>query len=144
VTGSPLPGKGTGGCLCGRVRYRVAGPLRPIVACHCGQCRRTSGHHTAATACRRGDLAVEGEDALTWYESTPGVRRGFCGRCGSSLFWDRDGSDTLSIFAGSLDQPSGLRMVMHIFTEDAGDYYQIADGLPGLPQGGHGVAMPGD
>ncbi len=43
---------------------------------------------------------------------------------------------------GSLDQPSGLQLVMHIFTDDAGDYYQIADGLPGLPQGRGEVALP--
>ena len=50
----------TGGCLCGAVRYRVAGPLRDVVACHCGQCRRSSGHHAAATAARRGDLGGGG------------------------------------------------------------------------------------
>ena len=42
----------TGGCLCGAVRYRVAGPLRDVVACHCAQCRRSSGHFAAATAAR--------------------------------------------------------------------------------------------
>ena len=39
----------TGGCLCGGVRYRVAGRLLPVVACHCGQCRRTLGHFGAYT-----------------------------------------------------------------------------------------------
>ena len=39
----------TGGCLCGGVRYEVDGPLRDVVACHCSQCRRTSGHFVAAT-----------------------------------------------------------------------------------------------
>ena len=46
----------TGGCLCGGVRYAVTGPLRDIIACHCEQCRRSSGHFVAATACRREQI----------------------------------------------------------------------------------------
>jgi len=42
-----------GRCLCGAVRYELRGPLRPVVACHCNMCRRTSGHFAAATAARR-------------------------------------------------------------------------------------------
>ena len=56
----------TGGCLCGAVRYRVDGPLDPVVACHCTQCRRSSGHHVAATGARREDVTIEGE--VAWYE----------------------------------------------------------------------------
>jgi len=40
----------TGGCLCGGVRYRATGPLRHVIACHCGQCRKTSGHFAAMTS----------------------------------------------------------------------------------------------
>jgi hypothetical protein len=40
--------RATGGCLCGAVRYEVRGPLRPVVYCHCTQCRRTSGHFSAS------------------------------------------------------------------------------------------------
>jgi hypothetical protein len=123
----------SGGCLCGAVRYRVDGPLDAVVACHCGQCRRASGHHAAATGARRGDVTIEGE--VAWYESTPGViRRGFCPVCGSNLFWDRMASDRLDIWAGTLDGPTGLGLVRHIFVADKGDYYTIADGLPQHPQ----------
>ncbi|MDQ7071565.1 MAG: hypothetical protein Q9M48_12655 [Rhodobacterales bacterium] len=38
-----------GGCNCGRVTYRVRGPLRPVIACHCSQCRKASGYFVAAT-----------------------------------------------------------------------------------------------
>lgn len=41
-----------GGCLCGEVRYRVTGPMRDIIGCHCSQCRRTTGHYLPATATR--------------------------------------------------------------------------------------------
>jgi hypothetical protein len=119
----------TGGCLCGAVRYRVDGPLDPVVACHCTQCRRSSGHHAAATGARREDIAIEGE--VAWYESTPGtIRRGFCPVCGSNLFWDRMASPKLDIWAGTIDGATGLRLVGHIYVADKGDYYAIADGLP--------------
>ncbi len=136
------PRETTGCCLCGAVRYVVRGPLRSIIACHCTQCRKVSGHHLAATACRRDDLSVSGSESVIWYRSSPGVRRGFCGLCGSHLFWDDESRDLISIFAGTLDSPTGLEMVMHIFTDDAGDYYQITDGLPALPQGGSRVPLP--
>jgi hypothetical protein len=117
----------TGGCLCTAVAYRVTGPMRAVIACHCGQCRRTSGHHVAATSVPRDRVLIEGE--VTWYRSSPSARRGFCGRCGSNLFWD-GGGETLSIHAGTLDGATGLRMDRHIFCADKGDYYDIADGLP--------------
>ena len=75
-----------GGCLCGAVRYQVAGPLRPVVYCHCTQCRRNTGHYMAATAARHRDFRLTGEAQLRWYESSDAARRGFCGRCGSTLF----------------------------------------------------------
>lgn len=129
----------SGGCLCGAVRYRVAGELRPVVACHCEQCRRTSGHHVAATAARRRDLTIEGEANLTWYRSSDFAQRGFCRFCGGNLFWQRDGAAQVSIMAGSLDPGSGLSTAAHIFVSDKGDYYDIADGQPQLEQGGHGL-----
>ncbi len=116
-----------GGCLCGRVRYRVTGPLRPVVACHCRMCRKTSGHHVAATAAPPDRVAITGEPK--WYRSSPQAERGFCPECGSNLFWRTE--DHLSIFAGTLDEaPADLRLVGHIFCAEKGSYYEIADGLP--------------
>ncbi len=120
----------SGGCACGAVRYRVGGSLRPVVACHCIECRRMSGHYAAATACRREELQVSPDAPLRWWSSSAGHRRGFCAECGSLLFWEREGAAGVSIFAGTLDRPSGLRLAGHIFTAEKGDYYDIADGLP--------------
>jgi len=117
----------TGGCLCGQVSYQVTGPMRPVVACHCQQCRKASGHHVAATSCARGDIAVSGD--VTWYQSSDTARRGFCGTCGSNLFWDGAGKN-LSIFAGSLDGTTGLKLIGHIFCAEKGDYYDLVDDLP--------------
>lgn len=120
----------SGSCLCGEITYTVSGPLRPVIACHCQQCRKTSGHHVAATSARREDITIEGTP--TWYASSPTARRGFCGTCGSQLFWDGPGVN-LSIFAGSLDGETGVTLAGHIFCANKGDYYQIADGAPQAP-----------
>jgi len=119
--------KTRGSCLCGAVSFQVSGPLRPVVACHCNQCRKASGHHVAATSAARADVTVTG--AVSWYQSSDTARRGFCGTCGSPLFWDGPG-ENLSILAGSLDGATGLSMAGHIFCADKGDYYEIDDGLP--------------
>ncbi len=120
-----------GGCLCGAVRYTVNGPLRPVVSCHCVQCRKTSGHYVAATSARRSDITISGE--VKWYRSSDHARRGFCPVCGSNLFWDGAGKN-LSIFAGTIDGATGLRTAGHIFVADKGDYYEISDGLPQAAQ----------
>jgi hypothetical protein len=132
----------TGGCACGAVRYSASGDLRPVVACHCSQCRKAFTNYGAFTAVARGGLAVDDEAAVTWYESSPGVRRGFCRRCGSALFWDRAAAGYVSIAAGTLDQPSGLTQVRHIYVADKADFYQLGDGLEQLPQGQPGSSWP--
>ena len=114
----------TGSCLCGAVRYSVSGKLRPVIGCHCTQCRKTSGHHVAATGAARADIAISGR--VRWYRSSPAARRGFCPVCGSNLFWDGPGSH-LSIFAGTLDGDAGLRLAGHIYCADKGAYYDIPD-----------------
>ncbi|MGR3436259.1 MAG: GFA family protein [Shimia sp.] len=116
-----------GSCLCGAVTYWVNGPLRPVIACHCQQYRKISGHYGAATSAPRDAVAVTGE--VTWYASSTTARRGFCGTCGSSLFWDGPGGN-LSIWAGTLDGPTGLREAGHIFCTDEGDYYDLPEDLP--------------
>jgi hypothetical protein len=127
------PARHEGGCLCGAVRYVVRGALRPVVNCHCGQCRRFHGHHGAYSGAARGNVTFTSDTGLRWYRSSPLARRGFCGICGASMFYDRDGRDLLAIAAGSLDRPTGLKTVRHIFTADRGDYYEISDGLEQLP-----------
>ncbi len=123
----------TGGCECGAVRYEVHGPLRDVVNCHCGQCRRTHGHFAAYSAVARADLAMIENRGLKWYRSSDSARRGFCGECGGSLFWDAPGRDYVAVAAGTLTAPTGLKTAGHIFVADKGDYYEIADGLPRWP-----------
>lgn len=121
----------TGGCLCGAVTYKATAPLRPVIACHCQQCRKTSGHHVAATSAPRECIEIEGE--VRWYMSSDDAKRGFCAICGSNLFWDGQGQN-LSIFAGTLDSPTDISLAGHIYCADKGDYYEINDELPKADQ----------
>lgn len=116
----------TGHCLCGAVTFRGRWEQAGFKACHCGQCRRWSGHFWAGADAL--DLAVEGP--VKWYRSSDEAKRGFCPECGSSLFWRQIGSERVAVGPGAVDEPTGLRLAGHIFVTDKGDSYEIADGLP--------------
>jgi hypothetical protein len=132
----------TGGCLCGAVTYAVYGTLRDVVNCHCSKCRRIHGHVSAYASTRREHLLLSEQRGLKWYRSvtdeTPNVYRGFCQECGSSLFWDPRDNDFIYISAGTLDAPTGLRTIGHVWTSQAGDYYEISDGLKTFTESSHG------
>ena len=90
----------TVGVLCGAVKYEVRGELRPVWNCHCGQCRKFHGHFGAYTNAKNKDITIVGRTNLKWFVSSKLARRGFCGKCGSSLFWQRFKGDGISIAAG--------------------------------------------
>jgi len=116
----------TGSCECGAVVFELSGKLRDVVACHCGQCRKTSGHYCAATSGPTPQLNLRQSKGLSWYRSSDVARRGFCKECGSSLFYQLDDEGRTSVGAGTLDGATGVRTTKHIYVKDKGDYYDIA------------------
>lgn len=112
-----------GSCLCGAVVFEADQPLRPVIACHCTQCRKTSGHYWAATSVPLDGFHLMREEGLRWYRSSPKADRGYCGQCGSSLFWRPDGEGRISIAAGALDGQTGLAIASQWHLDHAGDYY---------------------
>jgi hypothetical protein len=75
-------------------------------------------------------VSITGSESLTWFQSSEKVRRGFCSKCGSWLFWEPVFRDWTSVALGSIDGETGLQLERHIFVASKGDYYSIADGLP--------------
>lgn len=120
----------SGACLCGSVRFVVTGDLKDPDACHCRQCRRVSGHVWASTDVPDHRLTITGEDHVRWFQSSAKVKRGFCGTCGSALFWKPIHQPRMAVAMGAFDKPTDTHLEMHIFVGDKGDYYDIADGLP--------------
>lgn len=119
-----------GSCLCGAVTFEVAGDLPRPDACHCGNCRKHSGHYFASTDVPKSAVTIRDEEKVSWYQSSEKVRRGFCATCGSSLFWDPLFRDKIAVAMGAFDTPTNTRLHVHIFVADKGDYYDIADRLP--------------
>lgn len=120
-----------GSCLCGGVQFTLTEPLRNSVACHCVQCRKTSGHYVSATQVEAEQLQIDRDESLRWYQSSPEAQRGFCGTCGSSLFWKHEADNgAVSVMSGTLDGPTGITTEIHIFAAFKGDYYDIPDNVP--------------
>jgi hypothetical protein len=119
-----------GGCLCGAVRYQVKGRLRDIVNCHCSMCQRLHGNFGPHSKARKVNIEVTKDDGLSWYKTSAVAQRGFCRNCGSSLFWQPFDLDATGIIAGSLDGPTHLKTLGHIFVGEKADFYEITDGLP--------------
>lgn len=119
-----------GGCLCGAVRYEVRGPLRDIVNCHCSMCQKLHGNFGPHTKARKVNIKITNSDGLAWYKTSEIAQRGFCLKCGSSLFWEPFYLDATGIIAGSLDDTTGLKTMGHIFVGEKPGFYEITDNNP--------------
>jgi hypothetical protein len=119
----------SGGCLCGRVRYQASGEGSNLCFCHCTSCRRAIGAPMVpwVTFAARSFTMVQGQ--LAQYCSSPGVTRGFCAACGTSMTYRRDDrSDEIDVTVSSLDDPAVLVPEAHIWVEDKVPWVAIADG----------------
>jgi hypothetical protein len=109
----------TGGCLCGAVRYRVLGAPRSTSLCHCESCRRATGGPSLAWAIFDEDSVAIEQGEIAIYASTPGVERGFCARCGTSLTYRRANRPGLfDVTTASLDDPNAFPPSKEIWTEE--------------------------
>ena len=119
-----------GRCNCGGVAFRARNLRETVTFCHCDECRRFCGHHWAATVAPVEDVTFSADATLTWYAHRTDDARGFCGRCGASLFYRPADGSYLGIAPGTLDAPTGLRLGRHIWACEKGDYYALAEGVP--------------
>jgi hypothetical protein len=101
-------------------------PIRDVLVCHCRQCAQWTGYAVAATAVSAANFKlVSGADELKWYISSEHAERGFCGVCGSSLLWKPKDGSRMSVLAGALEAPTGLKVLAHIHVGSKSDYYDI-------------------
>ena len=111
-----------GHCLCGAVNVRATPVRRHVEACHCTMCRRWGGSALLGVQCG-GDVAIEGEAQVVRYRSSDWAERGFCGRCGSHLFYRYLPLDTYSFTAGLFPDDVLLPLAEEIFVDEQPAYY---------------------
>ena len=116
-------------CLCGGIQLITKGPLRHVSNCHCNQCMKTHGNYAAYTDTPEKDIQFIKKRTLKWFKSSKKAKRGFCNKCGGSMFFKSLGSDMISIAAGMLKNPTKLKTTMNIFIKGKLDYYNLDNKL---------------
>ena len=117
-------------CLCGNIQLRTYGYHRDVENCHCIQCMKTHGHYAAYTNVHEQNVKFLKKRTLKWFRSSKKAKRGFCRKCGASLFFKVIGSKNISIAAGMFNGPTKLKTKMNIFVKGKPDYYRLDNRLP--------------
>ena len=130
-----IPGTYTGGCLCGRIRYRAQGVPDNPSHCHCETCRRASGAAFVSWATFPGDGFTFTDGKPARYDSSAIAFRRFCPDCGTQLtFQFHDSPDRIDLTLASLDHPEAIVPLDHIWTKRRIPWIRLADGLPQFTQ----------
>ena len=123
-----------GGCLCGAIRYRLAGPSLFVSQCCCKDCQKATGTgHTTIVGIHKDQLAIEGAPATytNTGESGGRVTRHFCGTCAGPLYTSGDlPGDVIMVQAGSLDDPGAIAPQSVIYLKDAVNWDHFDPALP--------------
>ena len=129
----------TGGCMCGAVRFEAVGEPIVVTHCHCESCRRHTG---APLVSFEAGQVIFTEGERRTYASSPGVKRAFCGDCGTTLTWESDprGQSLIEFHIGTLDEPNALPPSTHVFHGERLAWFDTADRLPRYREGRHDAA----
>ena len=120
-----------GGCLCGAVRYLCQGKPNWVAHCHCRSCRRACGSAMVTWAGFPAENYTIVQGSPRSHESSKGVRRRFCGDCGTPLTYESERfPGEVHVTVGSLDRPEDMPPRGHVFTEEQIPWLHIADQLP--------------
>ena len=122
----------SGRCLCGALRYSFeASAVLEQNFCHCESCRRATASPVTAFVIVRADAFRWTGGAPSTYVSSPGVTRGFCGTCGTPVFyWNDDRPDQVDLYSATLDAPETAAPEEHSFWSERLPWTPVADDLP--------------
>lgn len=132
-----------GGCFCGAVRYVASGDPRTLCVCHCESCRWATGAPMVAWATFVGAQFRLLRGELAEYASSPGVVRGHCADCGTSLTYShasRPGE--VDVTVASFDDAATLAPTAHIWVQDKLPWIKLGDGLPQYATTLDGTPLP--
>lgn len=108
-----------GGCLCGATRFCASGVPKWVAWCHCQSCRRHSGAPVSVFVAYDEKAVEVTRGSITKFASSPGVERGFCGVCGSTLTCQSDRlPGEIHIHVGAFDRAAELPPAFHIYPEE--------------------------
>ncbi len=114
----------TGNCLCGTVTIRAT-VTDPIVrACLCGMCRKHTSSMYMSLTTDPGSIKVEGP-AKT-FRSSEWAERGFCEKCGSTLWYATVADGQKHISAGLFDNAANASLKLEFFADACPDGYALA------------------
>lgn len=123
----------TGSCLCGDLRFQAQLPSKWAAHCHCTLCQRAHGAPVVTwVGFEAPKVRIDDpQSRLHWYESTPGAERGFCDRCGTTLFFrSQRWAGELHIVRSNFDGPVDREPAVHVYYDSHASWLQLAeDGL---------------
>ncbi len=118
-----------GRCLCGAVTFTADDAEVEHSACHCGMCRRWSGG-APFFAARAKNVAITSEEHIGRYASSDWADRGFCTRCGTSLFYFLKPANAYMMSVGTFDDAARFRLSLEIFVDRKPGGYALAGEHP--------------
>jgi hypothetical protein len=90
----------------------------------------------------RGNFTVV-KGTPRYFSSSPGVRRAFCGNCGSPLSYESERMpDEVHLYAASLVNPEPVLPSRHVFVAEQVSWLEILDDLPRYATTSRGGASP--
>ena len=121
----------SGHCFCGQVQFELAGEPAFACHCHCESCRRAAGAAFVTWVTFGLDGFALTSGAIAEYQSSPGVRRGHCAACGTTITYAQDKRpEEIDIAVSTLDATTGIEPEAHIWVEDKAPWLVISDDLP--------------
>jgi len=128
-----------GRCLCRAIEYEFEGAPLWVAHCHCESCRRHTSSAVATFVGVKVDQFhnLKGEPAV--YNSSPGVKRYFCARCGSPMAYTAERyPGEVHLYIGTLADPGRLVPRGHVHVGEQLPWFEIADELPRFEKLGQG------
>lgn len=122
-----------GSCLCGQIKFEIAGDVVMSRYCHCSNCRKFSGTAQAAWGLAQASEFTHSATStnIGYFDTGTGSRRHFCLSCGSPLWFEpKDLPALVGIALGAIDEGNPTPPEMHVWTQSSPAWEEIADALP--------------
>lgn len=121
----------SGRCLCGNLQFELRGKRLWVAHCHCESCRRNTGSAVATFVGYNKDQLTYTSGQRKFYQSSPGVQRGFCADCGTPMTYEADRCpDEVHLYVSTIDNPGAFRPQVHVFFGERIPWLELEDDLP--------------